>query len=311
MEYIAGNTNFKFKNSAVTLGKFDGLHLGHRELMDIVLSYKKQGLTAVMFSFLLHPANIFSEKEFELIYTEEEKRTILKRYGLDVMISYPFTQETKRLEPEEFIKDILVDKLDAKVIVVGNDFRFGVDRKGDVELLRKYEIVYGYQVIACEKRMLHHKIISSTSIRSALKEGNMEVVNEMLGKPYFIRGEVVHGRKLGRTIGMPTTNLIPSSNKLLPPCGVYASKSFIGGQLYPGVTNIGYKPTVGEEYIGAETYIFDFNGDLYGEIIEVELYNYIRPEMKFATLEELTQQMNEDVKTAKKYFSNMSKPLIQ
>lgn len=303
MEYIAGNTNFKYRNTAVTLGKFDGLHLGHQQLMDIIISYKKEGLTAVMFSFLLHPGNLFSDKEFELIYTEEEKLAKLNRCGIDVLVSYPFTEETRSMEPEEFIKQILVEKLDAKVIVVGKDFRFGYHRSGDVTLLQEYEAVYGYKVIACEKRKWKNEVISSSTIRNALKAGDMEIVNAMLGQPYAIRGEVVHGRRIGRTLGIPTTNLIPSNSKLLPPCGVYASKTLIDGAEHQGVTNIGYKPTVGEEeYIGVETYIFDYDNDLYGKMIEVELFYFVRPELKFGSLEELIQKMREDIIISKRYF---------
>lgn len=304
MEYIAGNTNFEYKNSAVTLGKFDGLHLGHRQLIEQIISYKKSGLTAVMFSIIPQPSNMFSDKEFEQIYTEEEKCSILKHIGIDVLISYPFTEETRRMEPEDFIKVILVDKLDAKIIVIGSDYRFGNNRRGDVDLLKQYEKKYGYQVISYEKSKYNNQIISSSVIRNAIRDGKIELVNDMLGKPYSIRGEVVHGRKLGRTIGMPTTNLIPPSTKLLPPCGVYASKTLLDGIWYPGVTNIGYKPTVGgEEYIGIETYIFHIDRNLYGEIIEVELYDYVRPEMRFGSIEELVQRMGEDVKLAKKYFN--------
>ncbi len=303
MEYITG-TNFQFKNSAVTLGKFDGLHMGHQQLMELVLSYKEQGLKSVMFTFSLHPSNLLSEREFELIYTEEEKIKKLKRAGMDVLISYPFTASTRMMEPEAFIRDILVKQLDAKVIVVGNDFRFGMNRKGDVALLKQFEEVYGYKVIACEKTCWKKEIISSSAIRQALRDGNMEKANAMLGQPYSIRGEVVHGRKLGRTIGMPTTNLIPPSGKLLPPCGVYSSKSRINGIYYPGVTNIGYKPTVGEEeLLGVETYIFDYNEDLYGKTIEVELYTFLRPELKFGSIEELVQKMQEDIKVARNEFN--------
>lgn len=303
MEYIAGNTDFKFKNTAVTLGKFDGLHRGHQHLMNQAISYKEQGLTAVMFSFLLHPENLFSDKEFELIYTEEEKLSKLNRSGIDALISYPFTEQTRNMEPEEFIKEILIEKLDAKVIIVGNDFRFGLHRKGDVTLLKHFEETYGYKVIANEKRKWKNEIISSSAIRKALKEGNMEAANAMLGLPYMIRGEVVHGRRLGRTIGMPTTNIIPSSSKLLPPCGVYATKTLIDGVYHMGVTNIGYKPTVGaDDYIGVETYIFDFDKDLYGEILEVEFYDYLRPELKFGSIEELVTRMREDIILTKKYF---------
>jgi riboflavin kinase/FMN adenylyltransferase len=305
MKYIAGNTNFTFKNSAVTLGKFDGLHLGHRQLINLVISYKEQGLTAIMFSFLMHPSNLLSDKEFELIYTEEEKLAKLNHSGIDALISYPFTDRTRTMDPVDFIKEILVGQLDAKVIVVGNDFRFGFNRQGDVALLKKYEEVYGYRVTACEKISMNHKVISSSVIRSFLKEGKMDKVNAMLGQPYSIRGEVVHGRRLGRTIGMPTTNLIPSSEKLLPPCGVYASRTCIGGEYYIGVSNIGYKPTVGEEaHIGVETFLFDYSNDIYGKMIEVELYDYIRPEMKFGSLKELSHQMSKDIIRTKEFFKN-------
>ena len=303
MEYITGNTDFKLNNSAVTLGKFDGIHLGHQYLIDQVISYKEQGYTSVMFSFLYHPYNLFSDKEFEQIYTQEEKVAKLSHTGLDVLVAYPFTQKTRSIEPEDFIKEILVEKLDAKIIVVGIDFRFGHNRRGDITLLQQYADTYGYKVIACEKRKWQDHIISSSAIRTELKNGNMEAVNAMLGQPYMIRGEVLHGRRIGRTIGMPTTNITPPTNKLLPPCGVYPSRTWIGQNYYYGVTNIGYKPTVGAETRkGVETYLFDFDEDLYGKVIEVELFAYERPEIKFATLEELKKQMEEDIIFAKKYF---------
>ncbi len=306
MEYVAGNTDFIYKNTAITLGKFDGLHLGHMELINRVVALKQRGLTAVMFSFLMHPGNLFSDKEFELIYPEEEKVAKVNQSGIDVLISYPFTEKTRSMEPEDFIKNILVGQLDVKVIVVGNDFRFGYKAKGDVDLLKQYEEVYGYQVIAIEKRTWKNDVISSSAIRKAIKQGDIEAANAMLGTPFTLRGEVMHGRRIGRTIGVPTTNLIPPSSKLLPPCGVYVSKTLIDGSLHDGVTNIGYKPTVGEEkYIGAETYIFDFDGDLYGEIIEVELLYYMRPELKFDSIEEMVVKMKEDVILAKNYLKNI------
>ncbi len=306
MKYIAGNTDFKLKNTAVTLGKFDGLHLGHQLLLNQIKSYKSQGYTTVMFSFLYHPSNLLSEKEFELIYTEEEKKAKLKRSGLDVLISYPFTLKTRSIEPEAFIRDILVDQLDAKVIAVGNDFHFGYERRGDVSLLKKFEKNYGYKVIACEKKRSGNQIISSSAIRNELKEGNIEAANAMLGQPYSITGEVLHGRRIGRTLGMPTTNIIPAQNKLLPPNGVYASKTLIEGISYPGVTNIGYKPTVGAEKMrGVETYLFNFDQDLYGKVIEVSLYTYVRPEVKFDTVEELGVQMHRDINMAEDYFKKL------
>jgi len=301
MEYIAATTQFKLSNTAVTIGKFDGLHLGHRQLLDMTVKYKEQGLAAVVFTFLLHPAYFFSDKDFELIYTEEEKRVKLKNLGIDCMVSYPFTQETKDTEPEDFIKYVLKEKLDARIVIVGEDFCFGKNRRGNVDMLRQYEKEYGYELIACPKKKCGGKIVSSSAIRTLLKNGNMEEANAMLGQPFSIRGEVVHGRRLGRTIGIPTVNILPPDMKLLPPCGVYASKIIVDDKYFNGVSNIGFKPTVGEEeHIGIESYIFDMDKDLYGKTIEVELISFIRPEIKFANLEELSVRMKEDILIAKR-----------
>ncbi len=303
MKYIAGNTDINIKNSAVTLGKFDGLHRGHQLLIDEVLSLKQQGYTSVMFTFSYHPYNLISENELKLIYTEEEKMEKLKSSGLDILISYPFTNETKNIEPEDFIKEILVDKLDVKVIVVRNDFRFGKNRRGSVDMLKSMEDEYGFKVIAFEKMQWKDTIISSSIIRNKLESGNMEDVNAMLGQPYYVHGKVLHGRKIGRTLGMPTTNLIPPTYKLLPPCGVYTSRTIIDGIAYPGMTNIGYKPTVGIEMDkGVETYIYDFDRDLYGVEIDVELLSYHRPEIKFDNLDDLKHQMFEDLAFGRRYF---------
>ncbi|HHX12380.1 MAG TPA: bifunctional riboflavin kinase/FAD synthetase [Clostridiales bacterium] len=303
MEYIKGNKDFQLNNSAVTLGKFDGIHLGHQYLLEQIISYKEQGYKAVMFTFDIHPYNLLSNKEFTQIYTEEEKLAKLSRAELDALVSFPFTEETMKQEPEDFIKKVLVDKLDAKVIVVGEDFRFGHKRRGNVALLEQYADSYGYKVIPCEKRKWHDRIISSTAIRAELAEGNMEEVNAMLGQPYMIMGEVQHGKKIGRTLGMPTTNITPDQSKLLPPCGVYPSKTIIKGISYFGVTNIGHNPTVGiTPSKRVETFIFDFDEDLYGQIIEVELMTYLRPELKFDSLDELKVKMEEDIEFARNYF---------
>ena len=303
MKYIAGKTQFYINNSAVTLGKFDGLHLGHQMLINEVLAHKKQGLTSVMFTFLYHPHNVISDNEIKLIYTEEEKKNKLSQSGLDILISYPFTYETKNIEPEDFVKDILVEKMDAKVIVVGNDFRFGRERRGDVNMLKSMESIYGFKVIAFEKKKWNNKVISSSAIRSELEKGNMEAVNAMLGTPYSITGKVMHGRKIGRTLGMPTTNLISQENKLLPPNGVYVTRTIIDGKYYPGMTNIGFKPTVGKDkHISIETYIYDFERDLYGREITVEFLFYVRPEIKFDSIGELKARMDEDLAFGRKYF---------
>lgn len=305
MKYIAGRTDFKLHNTVVTIGKFDGLHRGHQLLLNNIIEQKKQGYNAVMFTFMYHPSNLFSDKEINLIYTEEEKKYLLERSGLDVLVSYPFTEETAAMEPETFIKEVLIEKLDVKKIVVGTDFCFGHNRKGNVSLFEALSHEYGYELIVFDKMKVDDQVISSSFIRSEIAEGHIENANSLLGNPYTIIGEVQHGRKIGRTLGFPTTNLIPPQNKLLPPNGVYASITKINGIEHPGVTNIGYNPTVGttpERRV--ETFIFDYDANLYGKTIEVVLYALERSEIHFNSLEELKEQMRKDIAFGRNYFSN-------
>ncbi|MGB8454417.1 MAG: bifunctional riboflavin kinase/FAD synthetase [Anaerocolumna sp.] len=303
MEYITGRVDFKLHNTVVSLGKFDGIHRGHQLLLNKILDQKRKGYQAVMFTFMFHPNNLFSDKEIDTIYTEDEKRYLLDQSGLDVLVSYPFTEETASMEPENFIKNVLIEKLDAKMIVVGSDFCFGHNRKGNVAMLKEKSEIYGYELIVFDKIKLDGQVISSSYIRGEIMAGNMEKANSMLGKPFTIIGEVQHGRKIGRTLGFPTVNLIPPAHKLLPPNGVYASVTNINGK-YPGVTNIGFNPTVGTtQERRVETYIFDFDTDLYGASIELSLYCLERSEVKFNSLEELKVQMQKDIAFGRKYFS--------
>lgn len=303
MKYIAGRTDFRLHNSVVTLGKFDGLHQGHQLLLTYLMEQKKLGYQAVMFTFMYHPSNLFSDKEIDLIYTEEEKRYLLDQIDLDVLISYPFTEETASMEAEKFIKEVLVEKLDAKKIVVGADFCFGHNRKGNVAMLKAMSEVYGYELIVFDKLKIGGQVIGSSYIRGLIAEGHMEQANDLLGNPFTIIGEVQHGRKIGRTLGFPTTNLIPSEHKLLPPNGVYVSKTNINGTWYPGITNIGYNPTVGRTpERRVETFLFDFDSDLYGYNIEVALYALVRKEVHFGSLDELKEQISRDISYGREYF---------
>ncbi len=302
MEYV-NHTNFQFQNTAVSLGKFDGVHIGHQKLMNCILEQKKKGLKAVVFSFLVHPGTLLGDKEVSLILTEEEKKRKLENMGMDVLISYPFSKEMLSMEPEAFIEEILVKKLDARVIAVGENFRFGYKRRGDAKLLKKYASKYGYEVQVFEHIEVAGERVSSTWIRECIAEGNMEYVQNLLGQPYSIRGEVVHGKKLGRELGMPTANVVPDKHKLLPPFGVYASKTLVEGIWYEGITNIGVKPTVMEENEKlAETFLFDYQGNLYGKEIQTNLYYYERPEQKFNSIDALRVQMEKDCQEAKRYF---------
>lgn len=304
MEYIFETTEFQYHNTCVTLGKFDGLHRGHQLLLEELAKWEALGYTSVMFTFDYHPENLFSEREIDLIYTEEEKRILLEENGPKVLISYPFTKESASIEPEEFIRKILVEQLDAKVIVVGSDYRFGRKRRGDVTMLKQFADQFGIELIICDKLKYENEVISSTRIREELRIGHIRQVNDMLGHPFTIMGEVVHGNQIGRTLQAPTVNLLPASHKLLPPRGVYASKVIHQGKEYYAVTNIGCKPTVESNgRVGVESHILDFNQDIYGHFIQVELYEYERGEVHFQSLEELKSQLKTDIQFAKQVFT--------
>lgn len=209
------------------------------------------------------------------------------------------------MEPEAFVREILVKRLQAKYLAVGTDFRFGYQRRGDYRLLQQMGKTYGFEVEVVEKACYQGREISSTYIREELEKGNMELVNQLLGYAYSVTGEVLHGRKIGRTLGLPTVNLMPEEQKLLPPNGVYATRTLIAGEVFEGITNIGYKPTVGgETRKGVETYLFDLDRELYGEELTVRFYGYARPEQKFASLEELKAQIEQDVEWGRNYFDH-------
>lgn len=294
MRYIKGTLDFKEEQRCVvTLGKFDGLHRGHRALIDRVIHYKENQALRTVFTFDIMPMMLLSKKE---------RRKMLKNLGIDLMIECPFTADVITMDPETFVKDILVNKLNAVHIVVGADYRFGYHRSGNVQLLKELGEKYGFTVDIVEKIMDGDREISSTYIREELLKGNMEKVNELLGYEYLITGEIVHGRQVGRTIGIPTTNLIPSKSKILPPNGVYVTSTTIGDKTYDGMTNIGCKPTVEGSFIGVETYLFDCEGDLYGKKETVRVRHFIRPEKRFESLEELKQQIQKDEAAIRNYL---------
>lgn len=291
------------EESAVTLGKFDGIHLGHQKLMRKILEKKDQGLKSVVFTFGQMPGTILNGKG-RTILTGTERENHLEKMGIDYMVECPFVPEIIQMEPEDFVKDILVGQLHAKYLAVGPDFRFGHNRRGDGALLKELGKVYGYQVEVFEKECLEDKTISSTYVRYMLEIGEMGTVRKLLGYPYYVSGTVVHGHEIGRTLGIPTINLLPDEEKILPPNGVYLTKTLFEGQEHFGITNIGVKPTIsGVEAKGVETHLFDFAGDLYDQELRVEFYAFERPEYKFSSLEELKAQLERDVVWGRKFIS--------
>ena len=309
MEYIANTTDFKLNNTAVALGKFEGLHRGHNLLLLELYKCHDQGLKSVMFTFDLPPKAVINHDYGRVIYTKEERKRILEQTPLQYLIEHPFTQQFSRLAPEQFIKTILIEKLGAKKIVVGKDFHFGHRRAGNVELLRELAPVYGYELTVIDKLQDNGEDVSSSRIRQCLQEGNMEEANRLIGQPPFtVYGEVVHGKKLGSSVlGMPTANQIPPANKFLPPNGVYVSRILYKDQVYYGISNIGVKPTV-DDHIqkGLETYIFVFDEDLYGTFLEVQFLHYVRPEQKFDSFEELKAQMYRDAEFGREYIKGLN-----
>lgn len=283
------------EESAITLGKFDGIHKGHQKLMKQILAKKEQGLKSVVFTFGQMPGTAFYGKG-RTILTRAERKIHLEAMGIDYMVECPFVPQIIQMEPEKFIEEILVNQLHAKYIAVGPDFRFGHNRKGNCSLLKKLAPIYGYEVEVFEKECLDHKVISSTYVRHMLEIGEMEMVQKLLGYPYYVSGTVVHGHAIGRTIGIPTINLIPDDEKMLPPNGVYLTKTSFDSHEIFGITNIGVKPTIsGEEAKGIETHLFDFEGDLYDREMLVEFYSFARPERRFESLEDLQTQLTKDI----------------
>ena len=308
MKYITKTLDFKIEEpTAVTLGKFDGLHRGHELLMHTVQECKEMyQVASVAFTFDIPPRNKVEEIVANVLTTNDEKQYIFEKQGIDYLIECPFTSEVMSMEPKDFIAWIATS-LNMKYVVVGDDFRFGHKRAGDYHTLQEYETVYGYKTIVLDKLKDSNRDISSTYVREKIADGNIRKANELLGYHYFIKSEILHGKKLGRRIGMPTINMILPEHKLLPPNGVYVTEVLIEGKTYMGVTNVGCKPTVSEERIvGVETYIDNFNQDLYGEKIVVSFLEFIRPEMKFASIEELKAQMASDIQVARKYYENIT-----
>lgn len=285
--------------SVVTLGKFDGLHRGHMLLFERLKSMKKEkGWQTVVFTFSMNLMNWKFGKDFKTIQDREERCRMLRRIGMDMLVECPFTDDIRNMEAERFVREILVGQLHAACIVCGEDFRFGHNRTGDYALLQKLSETYHFHLEMIPSVMEEKTRISSSRIREAIAQGNMEDANRMLGRPFTVEAVILDGQHLGRTIDMPTINQIPPVTKLLPPFGVYASVTEIDGIRYNGVTNIGRKPTVGEFAVGVETHLFHVNANFYGKAASVSLFHYLRPEKRFSSVDELKEQMHRDAERA-------------
>lgn len=302
MLIIENTTEFALQTrSAVAVGKFDGIHLGHRKLLHKILEQKEKGLTAVVFTFDTSASAFFGGEEKDLS-TKEEKRMVFGQMGVDVLIEFPLNQETAATEPEVFVQRYLAKQMKTAYLCAGPDISFGKKGAGDKTLLARYEKACDYRLELIEKVQVDGGEVSSTRVRQAVRAGEMEAAARMLGTPYSVSGQVEHGRRLGRTLGMPTANLLPDPNKLLPPNGVYYSSVLLHGVSYRGISNIGCKPTVSRENImGVETYLYDFDESIYGSQITVQLHAFRRPEEKFENVEALRKQLALDIVAGREF----------
>jgi riboflavin kinase/FMN adenylyltransferase len=287
------------QNAIVTIGTFDGVHLGHQKIIKRLLEIKQQqGGETVLFTFAPHPRKVLfpDQTDLRLITTTEEKCDLLKQFGIDHVLVYPFTKAFSQMLANDYVTEIIVKALHTKTLVIGYDHRFGSDREGNIDTLKALSAANHFTVEEIPVQEINMLNVSSSRIRKAIEEGDITTANAYLGYHFFISGQVVKGKQLGRTIGYPTANIvIDDEDKLIPKIGVYAVNVLIGKETYKGMLNIGTNPTMdSDNKIKIEVNIFDFDAELYGQKIKVEFIKHIRDEQKFANLDELKQQLAND-----------------
>jgi riboflavin kinase / FMN adenylyltransferase len=296
------------KNAVVTIGTFDGVHLGHRKIISRITELAKDiGGESLILTFFPHPRMILhpEDQDIKMINTMPEKAELLAQLGVDHLIITPFTRDFSNQSPEEYIKNILVGKIGTKKIVIGYDHRFGKDRQGGLKELQQLAPVYGYDVIEIPEQDIHDVAVSSTRIRKALLNDEIELANEFLGYPFFITGKVNRGDQIGRTIGYPTANILIEENyKLIPSDGIFAVKVYVDGEAHKGMGYIGHRPTINGMTRNIEVNILDFNRDIYSQPIKMELLHFVRGDMKFDSLEQLKAQIDKDKSAVKKLLAN-------
>jgi riboflavin kinase/FMN adenylyltransferase len=298
------NSISEIPNPVVTIGTFDGVHLGHQKILQTLLDEAK-GVDgeSVLLTFYPHPRMIlFPESHgMKLLQTQAEKMEKLSEYGLQNLIIYPFSFDFSRLSALEFVRDILVERLHVRKIVIGYDHQFGKNREGNIDYLRDIAEMYEFEVIEIPAQDIDEVNVSSTKIRDALLQGDVERASVFLGRPYELSGKVVRGRALGRTIGFPTANIdVNSDLKLVPGIGVYAVEVEVNGQVHRGMLNIGKRPTiVSTDDVHLEVHILDFQEDIYDKMITVRFMARVRNEQKFESVEALKEQLQKDEKSVR------------
>ena len=296
------------KKTILTLGTFDGVHIGHKKILEkLIQKTKKEDYESLVLTFFPHPRMVLQEhSDIKLLNTIDEKIALLEQIGIENLVIHPFDETFSRLTAEEFVKNVLVDRFHIQKIIIGYDHRFGRNRTANIDDLIAFGKEYSFEVEQISVQEINEISVSSTKIRTALLDGNMDLANEYLGYDYFLTGIIVKGKQLGRTINFPTANLkIEENYKLIPQNGVYIVKSTINQKTVFGMMNIGFNPTVDGQNQTIEIHYFDFDADLYNQKIRVSLLHRIRSEQKFESVTLLKEQLEKDKKTATEYLKKI------
>ena len=307
MKTYTSISKYNKAKSVITIGTFDGVHIGHKKILErIIHSAQELSCESTVLTFFPHPRMVLQDdSSVKLLNTINEKTALLEKTGIDNLIIHPFDKEFSRLTAEDFVKTILVDQLNIQKIIIGHDHRFGRNRTADINDLIEFGKEFGFDVEQISAQEINEIAISSTKIRNAILEGNIALANKYLGYNYFFSGEVVKGKQLGRTIGFPTANIhIKEDYKLIPKNGVYIVKSIFEKESVFGMMNIGNRPTVNGENQTIEVNFFDFDHDIYNEIITVEILEFIRDEQKFESIDALKNQIQKDKEFSINYLNN-------
>ena len=307
METLPSINHYKSENPTVlTIGTFDGVHIGHQKILSRVIEEaKSRRLSSLLLTFFPHPRRVLQkDSTLRWLTTLEEKKQILDQNGLDFLVVQPFTEEFSRLDPEEYIREVLVRALKVQKIIIGYDHRFGRNRKADIQDLKLFGQQSGFEVEEIPAQDIEEVAVSSTKIRRALDEGDIETANKYLGYPYLLSGTVVKGKGIGKTLGFPTANIqLQEKDKLIPGKGVYVIQFSFDDLTGYGMMNIGTNPTLLEDSLKIEIHLFDFEDDLYGKSLQIGLLHRLRDEQKFRSLDDLQKQLQKDRVNAINYLN--------
>jgi len=295
----------KYPNPVLTIGNYDGIHIGHKRIIERVKKRAQEtDGTSMLMTFFPHPVSVVKpDKILCLITPLDVRKRLISETGIDVLFVLPFNEEFRQLTPRKFVEDILVKTIDIKGLIVGYDFKFGQGGKGNTDLLTQLSTEYGFFFEVVEAITFNGEKIGSNRIRKLIMDGDTNKAESFLGRPYAIEGMVTHGDGRGKGLGFPTVNL-KTDYELIPKDGVYVSKIEINGKMFPSVTNIGYNPTFGVNRRSIETHVLDYNGDLYGSYITLYFYEMIRGEIRFESIDALKERIGADIDIARRYFNN-------